>query len=84
MNRGSTNFLKVVVFLLAIPILGLCFYWLPWIAIDVSKSNWEFAYLVYPVLIGMYASAIPFFMALYQAFQLLIYMTRKKRSRNCL
>ncbi len=78
MNRGSTNFLKVVVFLLAIPILGMCIYLLPWIARDVLESNWEFAYLVYPVLIGMYASTIPFFIALYQAFRLLSYIDKNK------
>ncbi|MGP4080779.1 DUF2975 domain-containing protein [Pseudalkalibacillus sp. R45] len=78
MKRGSTTFLKVVVFLLAIPILGLCFYLLPWVANDISESNWEYAYLVYPVLIGMYASAIPFFIALYQAFRLLSYIDKNK------
>ncbi|WP_408009988.1 DUF2975 domain-containing protein [Pseudalkalibacillus sp. A8] len=77
MKRG-TLFLKVVVFLLAIPILAMCIFLLPWIASDVSENNWEFAYLVYPVLICMYASAIPFFIALYQAFRLLSYIDKNK------
>lgn len=74
--KRETLFLKVVVFLLAIPILGVCIFLLPWVAGDVS--DWELAYLVYPVLIGMYASAIPYFIALYQAFRLLSYIDKNK------
>ncbi len=70
--KRETLFLKVVVILLAVPILGLCIVVLPRVAMDVS--DWELAYLVYPVLIGMYASAIPYFLALVQAFRLLNYI----------
>ena len=34
----------------------------------------EFGYLKYPVLIGIYLTALPFFFALYQAFKLLRYI----------
>jgi len=55
--KRETFFLKVVIFLIGIPILGL-----PWIARGPAEMNPEFAYLQYP----LYAAAIPFFLALYQ------------------
>jgi MFS superfamily sulfate permease-like transporter len=68
MKRGTTLFLKIAVILIGIPVLALCIFWLP------SFAN----YLHYPVLIGMYAAAIPFFFALYQALKLLSYIDKNK------
>ena len=73
--KRETLFLKVVVFLIGIPVLGLCIFWLPWIA-RAAEMNPEFPYLLYPVLIGMYAAAIPFFLALYQTLKLLSYIDK--------
>ncbi|WP_226658099.1 DUF2975 domain-containing protein [Pseudalkalibacillus hwajinpoensis] len=70
MNRGSTYFLRLTVLLLGIAVLLLCLFALPWMAKEVL-TNSAFASLVYPVLIGMYVAAIPFFIALYQALRLL-------------
>ena len=67
MKRG-TLFLKIAVILIGIPILALCIFWLP------SFAN----YLHYPVLIGVYAAAISFFFALYQALKLLSYIDKNK------
>jgi len=66
--KRETLFLKVAVFLIGIPVLALCILGLPSIA----------DYLHYPVLIGMYAAAIPFFFALYQALKLLSYIDKNK------
>jgi len=66
--KGETLFLKVVVILIGIPVLGLCIFGLP------SLAN----YLHYPVLIGMYAAAIPFFFTLYQTLKLLSYIDQNK------
>ncbi len=68
MKRKTTLFLKIAVILIGIPVLALCIFWLP------SYAN----YLHYPVLIGMYAAAIPFFFALYQALKLLSYIDKNK------
>jgi len=68
MKRGTTLFLKIAVILIGIPIIALCVFWLP------SGAN----YLGYPVLIGMYAAAIPFFFALYQTLKLLSYIDKNK------
>nr|WP_238482811.1 DUF2975 domain-containing protein [Lederbergia galactosidilytica] len=60
------------------PILALCIFGLPMIAIEATESQSEFAYILYGILIVMYASAIPFFFALYQAFKLLTYIDKNK------
>lgn len=70
--KRETLFLKIVVFLAGAPILALCLFGLPWLANDLADHFPS--YLLYPVLIGMYAAAIPFFFALYQALKLLSYI----------
>lgn len=76
--KRETLFLKVVVFLIGIPILGLCIFWLPWISNIAAEMNPELAYLQYPFLIGLYATAIPFFFALYQILKILSYIDKNK------
>ncbi|MDL4840142.1 DUF2975 domain-containing protein [Aquibacillus rhizosphaerae] len=74
MERGTTLFLKVAVFLIGITVLALCVFLLPWLANYTAEMYPEFAYLQYPILIGLYITAIPFFIALYQALKLLNYI----------
>lgn len=76
MERVTTLFLKVTVFLIGIPVVALCIYGLPWIATEADEHYP--AYWLYPVLTGMYGSAIPFFVALYQALRLLSYIDKNK------
>lgn len=78
MKRGSTLFLKIAVFLIGTPILALCLFGLPMVAKEAVDSYSEFAYVLYGILIVMYISAIPFFIALYQAFKLLSYIDKNK------
>ena len=78
MKRGTTLFLKIAVILIGIPVLALCIFLVAWIANDAAELFQIFAYIKYPVLIGLYASAIPFFFALYQAFKLLSYIDKNK------
>ena len=68
MKRCSTIFLKLAVILIGFPVLALCIFWLPGFA----------NYLNYPILIGVYATAISFFFALYQALKLLRYIDKNK------
>lgn len=72
--KRETLFLKIAVFLIGTPVLALCVFGLPWLAKDVA--GWELAYLIYGILIVMYVSAIPFFVALYQAIRLLSYIDK--------
>ena len=68
MKGYSTIFLKIAVIIIGIPVLALCIFWLP-----------EFVdYLHYPILIGVYATALIFFFALYQALKLLSYIDKNK------
>ena len=80
MERGTTLFLRGTIFLIGLPILALCIFWLPWFANEAAKQYP--AYWVYPVVAGMYASAIPFFAALYQALRLLRYIDRNEAFSN--
>ncbi|MBO1580387.1 DUF2975 domain-containing protein [Bacillus sp. XF8] len=76
MKRVSTTFLKIAVILIGIPILALCIFGLPWLA--NNPVNPDYAHILYPILIIMYVSVIPFFVALYQAFLLLSYIDKNK------
>ncbi|WP_050180526.1 DUF2975 domain-containing protein [Domibacillus robiginosus] len=78
MKKGSTLFLKIVVFMVGIPVLALCIFWLPGVAARDAAAHPETAYLQYPFLIGAYITVTPFFVALYQAFKLLSYIDQNK------
>ncbi|WP_339315253.1 DUF2975 domain-containing protein [Paenibacillus sp. FSL R10-2734] len=72
--KRETLFLKVVVILIGIPVLALCIFWLPTIP---NKAAGDYPlYLIYPVLVGVYATAIVYFVALYQALRLLSYIDK--------
>ncbi|MBH1942563.1 DUF2975 domain-containing protein [Mobilitalea sibirica] len=72
MKHGSTLFLKLALILIGIPVLALC-------VIGISRLinnpiNPDYASILYPIIAGMYASTIPFYIALYKAFKLLNYI----------
>lgn len=74
--KRETLFLKVIVLLLAVPILAACIFFLPWLIKDTTQSSWVLAKFLYPIIGVMYASVIPYFIALYQAFLLLGYIDK--------
>ena len=76
MKRGSTIFLKIAVFFIGTPVLALCIFGLPWLANNPVNPN--YAHILYPIVIGIYVSVIPFFVALYQAFKLLSYIDKNQ------
>lgn len=78
MKRGTTLFLRAAVILIGIPILALCIFWLPLVPKNYAEWLPELAYLWYPFMMDLYAAAIPFFFALYQALRLLSYIDRNK------
>jgi len=73
-KQGKIRFLKLAVYGIGIIILLLCILALPFLAKHAAEENPEYAHLQYPVLIGLYITAIPFFFALYQALKLLGYI----------
>ena len=76
MKRGTTLFLRMAVFLIGTPVLALGLYGLPWLA--NNPVNPDYAHILYPILIGIYVSVIPFFIALYQAFKLLSHIDKNQ------
>lgn len=81
MKRGSTVFLKTAIFLIGISVLGLCIFLLPQIAvgaIEQAQQGVGVAYVIFGILIIMYGSAVPFYIALYQALLLLNYIDKNQ------
>ena len=72
MKQGSTLFLKVVVWLIGMTVLGICLIGLP-LAIASDQTGYY-----RPIVIGLYIPAIPFFIALYQALKLLDNIDKNK------
>ena len=73
-KRGSTTFLKVIIFLAGIAVLSLCIFLVPHMANFAAKMYPNIAPMKYLVFIVMYGAAVPFYFALYQAFNLLRYI----------
>jgi hypothetical protein len=72
MKRGSTLLLRTAIVIIGLIVLVLATLGLPQ-GIITDKTG-----LYRPILIGMYAPAIPFFFALYQAMKLLNYIDKNQ------
>ncbi|PEB77753.1 hypothetical protein COM95_30900 [Bacillus cereus] len=78
MERVSTLFLKIAVFIIGLPVFALCIFLVPHMASFATKLYPNIAPMKYLVFIVMYGAAIPFYLALYQAFNLLRYIDENK------
>lgn len=81
MKRSSTLFLKIAVIFIGIPVLAACLFVLPQIANEANeavKRGSDMAFAVYAILMVMYVSAVPFYFALYQSFNLLSYIDKNQ------
>lgn len=81
MKRGSTLFLKLAVILMGIPVLAMCLFLLPQIANEANEAverGSDLAFVVYGLLMVMYVSAVPFYIALYQSFNLVSYIDKNQ------
>lgn len=76
MKRGSTLFLKVAVILIGMPVLALCLFFVPGFANYTATLLPDLSFMKYLVFLYLYATAIPFYFALYQAFKLLSYIDK--------
>ncbi|PEQ67148.1 hypothetical protein CN912_16120 [Bacillus cereus] len=74
LKRSSTTFLKVIIFLAGISVLALCIFLVPEMANFAANLYPNIAPMKYLVFIVMYGAAVPFYVALYQAFNLLQYI----------
>jgi hypothetical protein len=74
-KRGSTTFLKVIIFLAGIAVLAVCIFLLPEAARrDAIERPGD--YSLYPLLVCAYGICITFSVALYQVFKLLTYIEK--------
>ncbi|UNP78420.1 DUF2975 domain-containing protein [Bacillus nitratireducens] len=78
MERVSTLFLKIAVFIIGLPVFALCIFLVPHMANFATKLYPNIASMKYLFFIVMYGAAIPFYFALYQAFNLLRYIDENK------
>lgn len=76
MKQGSTLFLKTAIILIGIPVFALCIFLIPNIGNYAANLYPDIAYIKYLVLINLYATVIPFYFALYQAFKLVSYIDK--------
>jgi hypothetical protein len=77
MNRGIVYYLKLAVAVIGIGVLTLCIFWVPTLADSAVNMYPEFTFLRYPVLIYIFVTAIPFYIALYHTLRLLNCIEKK-------
>jgi hypothetical protein len=78
MKRGSTFFLQGVVVFLGLATLAICVFALPEIWKGSSEEYPTASHAISLIVIGLYVTAIPFFIALWQALKLLRYIKENK------
>jgi hypothetical protein len=72
MKQISTFFLKGAVILIGLVTLAVCIFGLPQIIGSFSLGGYD------PILLGIYITVIPFFIALFQALKLLNYVDKNR------
>lgn len=78
MKHGSTNFLRLVIFVMGMGILALCIFALPSAWKGGSAEFPTASYAVFLIIIGMYATTVPFFIGLWHTLKLLGYIDQNK------
>ncbi|AMO33967.1 DUF2975 domain-containing protein [Lysinibacillus sphaericus] len=69
--KRETLFLKIAVFLMGLPVFALCIWVVPRVALDTAQHS---PILTIVALLGVYATAIAYFVALYTTIKLLSYI----------
>ncbi|MDF2923491.1 MAG: rane protein [Paenibacillaceae bacterium] len=70
--------MKAAVILMGVPVLALCIFLVPGIANYAAELYPDWPYIQYFFFAQLYATAVPFYIALYQAFKLLSYIDKNK------
>lgn len=78
MKRVTTIFLKIAVVFIGIPVLAICIFLVPDIAEFAAELYPEISFIKYLVYLDLYATAIPFYFAIYQTLKLLGYIDKNK------
>lgn len=82
MKQGSTLFLRAVVIAMGILVFTLCIFVLPGIHNGWAKEYPDAMYMKYPFMLGIVATAIPFFVVLYQTLKLLGFIDKNTAFSN--
>ncbi|WP_240544593.1 DUF2975 domain-containing protein [Exiguobacterium algae] len=69
--KRETIFLRLAVLVIAIPIIAICVFALPFIWRQTAENGGWVEASIHPIIIGMYVAVVPFLIALYQAIRLL-------------
>jgi hypothetical protein len=75
MKIVTTLFLKIAVIFIGISVLALCIFLIPVLADEVADFL-GVHYIKYIIFFLLYGGALPFYIALYQAFKLLSYIDK--------
>ncbi|MBX4188149.1 MAG: DUF2975 domain-containing protein [Candidatus Doudnabacteria bacterium] len=78
MKQGSTWFLRSVIVLMGLVALAVCIFALPSITGGAAKEFPGANNFLYLMIGGLYFSAVPFFLALYQGLKLLSYIDKNQ------
>ncbi len=78
MKKGSTHFLRFSLFILGLIVLAFCIFALPSMWKGASAEFPVASRAVFLIMINLYLTAIPFFIALWQAFKLLGFIDQNK------
>lgn len=77
MQKANAIFLRLTVISVGMIILLLCIFALPSAAQETALIHPEVAYLKYPILLGMYATALAFFYTLYETVSIINVVERE-------
>lgn len=76
MKKRTILFFKLSIIVISITVLTICvsgFYFLA-----NNPVNPDYGYMLYPIIIGMYTSVIPFYIAVYKSFTILSCIDKNK------
>lgn len=76
MEKKSTWFLRGVLAVMTFVLIALCIFAFPGMSKGIGEEFPALAIFRTPLLLGLYAASIPFFVAIYQAFLLLGYIDK--------
>lgn len=71
MKKWMLNSLKISLVFIGLVILAISIFWLPNTANTLAKANPEYAYLKYPLLLGIYLTCIPFYIGVFNGYVIL-------------
>jgi hypothetical protein len=78
MKKLNCAILQAGILLVVLSILLLCVFWLPATAEYFAKDAPEYAYLKWPLLMGIYVTVIPFLLGSFEGLRLLSLIQREE------